>query len=70
VVSKSPGDDLLFGAGVKVQTHVEIVEMKAHTDIWISQHPMWITFTIIGLAAAVVAVVGVLVWRRRRARHA
>lgn len=70
VVSKAPNTDLTFGAGVKVQTNVQIIAMKAHTDVFTTKHILWIASAVIGLAAVVAAGLGMLVWKRRKTRHA
>jgi len=60
VVSVPPGSDLCVGAGVKVPTHVQILELPVMAIQW------WIVSAVL---AAVVAV-GMLVWWIRKVRHA
>lgn len=60
VVSLPPGSDLSLGAGVKVPAHVQITELPVMAIQW------WIASAVI----MVVVVTGILIWRRRKARHA
>ena len=60
VISVPPGSDLRIGAGVKVPTQVQI------TDLPVMAIPWWIVSAVI----VITVVIGMLFWRRRKARHA
>jgi len=60
VVSLPPDSDLRIGAGVKVPVHVQITEFPVMAIQW------WMVSAVIVVAVAI----GMIVWWRRKAKHA
>jgi len=60
VVSLTPGYDLNLGAGARVAAHVQLLGLPLMAIQW------WLVAAVL----AVALVTAVIVWRRRRARHA
>lgn len=69
IVSRSPDSDLIFGAGVKVQTHVQITGVKAHSSSPITEHPEWIAFIGFAISAVLALGIGIVLRKRRKAKH-
>lgn len=69
IISIPPDSNLHIGAGVKVQTHVNIIEVKANTGTTITDNNVWIIYIVIAVSAAIALDIGITLRKRRKVKH-